>query len=185
MQQNHNWFAKRFQLVFAVFFLSALSAGCTSWKEKGETRLLAWQTGVYRNYIETLEEREVYRYKLKLCSPQRQKITFTELKAKIRTNAQSPRFDWHKTGPWDLDPEEGLELDLYSYRLCRQVNCVDRGPFAPLWDLTLIGEIGEGENKQEVADTISFRLPFAKRSASKKSLPACPLPKDNRSISRG
>ena len=74
----------------------------------------------------------------------------------------SPRFDWQKQGTWTLPAHGELRIALGTYRYCNLANCIDWGPLAPVWHLTLSGTDSHG---QPVQETIRFRLPYIDETA--------------------
>jgi hypothetical protein len=139
-------------------------AGCASVgvQTAGETPQMRWQATDLNYYTVAIEEREVYKYTLVLEDLQGRDVTFTYLKAKLQNNATSPPFDWEKTGTWTLSAHGELRITLGSYRYCHQVDCIDWGPLAPVWNLTLSGTDSHGQPVQEV---IRFRLPYIDETA--------------------
>ena len=129
-----------------------------STRTQGETQGMRWRTQNYRNYMIVIEEREVYEYTLILDETEGREVTFTQLKAHIRNNANSRDIEWTKAGRWHLAAGGTLEIDLGSWRYCSAVNCRDWGSLAPVWDLTLMGTDARG---QPVHRVIEMRLPYA------------------------
>ena len=147
-----------------LLFLGSLWSGCASVKVQtaGETPQLRWRATDFSYYTVAFDQRAVYKYTLILEDLQGRDVTFTALRAKLQNNATSPRFNWEKDGRWVLPAHGELRIPLGTYRYCNDVNCVDRGPLAPVWHLTLSGTDSHGQPVQQV---IRLRLPYVDETA--------------------
>lgn len=139
--------------------IGLLLAGCAAMgiQIEGQTQTLRWRTTDFRNYIITLEEREIYAYTLVLQETRGTSITFTELQGEFRNNPISRLFTMAEVGNWKLPANGERRIRLYTYRYCHVVNCKDWGDLAPIWQLVLIGTDEQG---QAVREVIHMRLPY-------------------------
>ena len=152
---------------YGLSILLLLVAGCAPTgmgvRTAGETAGLRWRATDFRNYIGTLQQREIYQYTLVLENATDRAVTFTHIKADIWNNHQSPGAEWEKKDQWVLPAKGTVDIPLGSYRYCISPTCRDWGPLSPVWHLTLAGATEAG---QPIQEQIKLRLPYVQHTDS-------------------
>ena len=158
-QHVKHWRGFGIVLTLGTFMLGGL-AGCvlspSTLRTDGETPRLMWRATNFRHYTLMAEAREIYQFTLVLQETQGKGLTLTALEATLQNNPISHTVNWKRAGSWQLKAYEELRLPMGSYRSCPSRNCIDFGPFEPIWNLTLTGVSPDGA---PIRETIAMQLP--------------------------